>query len=71
VQIYAQIARRYQGRIAHIYIRNVQNKHVGHAMSAAETRARLQKQFRGLADESWTVFETPKEIEAGAASWPW
>jgi hypothetical protein len=55
----------------HIYIRNVQNKQIGYAMTAAETRAQLQTQFRGLPDNMWTVFDTPDAIETDSAAWPW
>lgn len=53
-EVYGAIARKYQGSVAHIYIRVVPASRLDEARFAAA--------FRGLANSTWTVFQDPKEI---------
>lgn len=55
-EVYGEIARKYQGRIRHIYIRRV--------TSEKERNPRYFSAFHGLKPSLWTVFDDPQVIKA-------
>jgi len=69
-QIYSEIARRHSSQIRHVYIRNVATRQLGKT-TVEETRERLARHFRGLPDDSWTVFESADELAAGSKRCAW